>query len=271
MKISADRTEPLFPTDEGILQPASGPRSLRMERFSPPLSLRPYLDHLWIAEWNVPPETSLPLDIVAMPCVNLVLTGEGAFVAGVKTARQRHVLAGSGRIAGLRFKPGGFHPFSLHPVARIRNLEMPADSVHLSLDPAWARSCMSGSDFGIVATKLFEAIAKLPTHRAPRTDLVERILETCWGQPELPISAIASACGLNVRTLEALFHDSVGVSLVWIRRQIRALSAMRMGKDEGGWAEIAQQLGYSDQAHMTNQFKQAVGLPPDRFLKKTGR
>lgn len=235
------------------------------------MSLRPYLDHLWIAEWNVPPETSLPLDIVAMPCVNLVLTGEGAFVAGVKTARQRHVLAGSGRIAGLRFKPGGFHPFSLHPVARIRNLEMPADSVHLSLDPAWARSCMSGSDFGIVATKLFEAIAKLPTHRAPRTDLVERILETCWGQPELPISAIASACGLNVRTLEALFHDSVGVSLVWIRRQIRALSAMRMGKHEGGWAEIAQQLGYSDQAHMTNQFKQAVGLPPDRFLKKTGR
>jgi AraC-like DNA-binding protein len=253
------------------LQPASEPRFLRMERYSPPLSLRPYLDHLWIAEWQVPRETTLPLDIVAMPCVNLVLMGESAFVAGVKTERQRHVLSGSGRIAGLRFKPGGFHSFSLHPVARIRNLEIPADSVHPSLSPAWARSCMSRDDFDIAAMALFEAIVNLPTHRAPRTALVERILEACWRQPELPIPAIANACGLKVRTLEALFHDSVGVSLVWIRRQIRAMSAMRMGQQERRWAEIAQQLGYSDQAHMTNQFRQVVGLPPDTFLRRTGR
>ncbi|WEK02272.1 MAG: helix-turn-helix domain-containing protein [Candidatus Sphingomonas phytovorans] len=271
MKISAGHAEPLFPTDEGILRPDSPSPSLRMERFSPPSSLQPYLDHLWIAEWDIPAETSLPLDIVAMPCVNLVLVGENAFVAGVKTERQRHVLSGSGRIAGLRFKPGGFRPFFLQPVARIRNMEIPAASVHPSLSPAWARSCLSRDDFGVTAGQVFETVAALPVHRVPRTEAVERILKICWSQPELPVPAIARSGGLNIRTLEALFHDSVGVSLVWIRRQIRALSAMRMGGHEGGWAGIAQQLGYSDQAHMTNQFKQAIGVPPGIFLRKTGR
>lgn len=259
----------MFPTDEGILQPASErTAALRMERFSPPSSLLPFLDHLWVAEWCVPPGSSLPLDIVAMPCVNLVLTREAAMVAGVKTERQCHVLSGWGRVAGLRFKPGGFHPFFAQPVASIRNLEIPSETLHPSLDTAWVQSFVSSDRFDTAATTVFDAITRLPTHRAPKTDLVEQILRRCWEQPELPIASISDAFAMSPRTLEALFHDAVGVSLIWIRRQIRAISAMRAGDGENRWAEVAQRLGYSDQAHMTNQFRQVVGVSPGTFFRK---
>ncbi|MFB8342737.1 DUF6597 domain-containing transcriptional factor [Brucella cytisi] len=271
MKISADRTELLFPTDEGILQPAAERPALRMERFSPPPSLLPFLDHFWVAEWSVPPGTSFPVDIVAMPCVNLVLAGDTAMFAGVKTERQCHMLGGSGRIAGLRFKPGGFCPFFNQPVARIRNLEISAEKLHASLSYTWAQSVMSSTDFGAAAITVFDAIAKLPIHRPTKTELVEQILKRCWHQPELSIEAIAKSSLMSVRTLEALFHDTVGVSLVWIRRQIRAISAMRMENRESGWADVAHQLGYSDQAHMTNQFRQVVGVPPGTFFRKIRR
>ena len=265
---SADQNVVLFPTDEGILQPASERPALRMERFSPPSPLLPFLDHLWVAEWSVPPGMMFPVEVLAMPCVNLVLTSETAIVAGVKTERQCHALSGSGRIAGLRFKPGGFHPFYSRPVASIRNLEFPSEMLHPSLTTGWVQSLMSSDDFSTMANTLFDTITRLPTRRAPKTVLVEQILKRCWHQPELPIAAIAESSAMSVRTLEALFHDAVGVSLVWIRRQIRAISAMRVDSADSGWAEIAQQLGYSDQAHMTNQFRQVVGVPPGTFFRK---
>lgn len=253
------------------MQPQSERPALRMERFSPPSSLLPFLDHFWVAEWFAPPGLSFPIDIVAMPCVNLVLTGDMAVVAGIKTDRQRHVLGGSGRIAGLRFKPGGFHPFFTQPVASIRNLEIPSETFHPSLGASWVQSVMSSGNFERAATTVFDAVTRLPTYRAPKTDLVEKILQRCWHKPELTIAAIAKSSAMSVRTLEALFHDTVGVSLVWIRRQIRAISAMRAEGSESGWAEIAQQLGYSDQAHMTNQFRQTVGVPPRTFFRKYRR
>lgn len=265
---SADQNVVLFPTDEGILQPASERPALRMERFSPPSPLLPFLDHLWVAEWSVPPGMMFPVEVLAMPCVNLVLTSATAMVAGVKTERQCHELFGSGRIAGLRFKPGGFHPFYSRPVASIRNLEFPSEMLHPSLTTGWVQSLMSSDDFSTMANTLFDTITRLPTRRAPKTVLVEQILKRCWHQPELPIAAIAESSAMSVRTLEALFHDAVGVSLVWIRRQIRAISAMRVDSADSGWAEIAQQLGYSDQAHMTNQFRQVVGVPPGTFFRK---
>lgn len=268
MNISAKDGAPLFPTDEGILAHGMDGRHMRVERFAPPPSLAPYVDHLWVVDWAFAPGVAIAFDIVAMPCVNLVLAPEGAFFAGVKTERQSYHLDRAGRIAGIRFKPAGFHPFLGSPVAKIRNTEIPAQSFHPSLDTQWALVCLQQASPQACSALAFERIGALPPGHKGKVDLVERILRACWEQPDLPITAIASHFALSVRTLELLFHDHVGVSLVWIRRQIRAIAAMRLGGGDAGWADIAQQLGYSDQAHLINQFRQAVGVPPGEFFRR---
>lgn len=91
---------------------------------------------------------------------------------------------------------------------------------------------------------------------------MEQILKKCWHQSALPIAAITNSSAISVRTLEALFHDTVGVSLVWNKRQFRAISAMRVDSGKSRWAEIAQQLGYGD------QFRQVVGIPPGTFYRR---
>jgi AraC-like DNA-binding protein len=52
-------------------------------------------------------------------------------------------------------------------------------------------------------------------------------------------------------------------------RRARLLEAARRA-DEGDvvdWAELALDLGYADQAHLTRDFTATIGVPPARYAR----
>ncbi|HEY0341618.1 MAG TPA: helix-turn-helix domain-containing protein, partial [Steroidobacteraceae bacterium] len=83
------------------------------------------------------------------------------------------------------------------------------------------------------------------------------------------VDELAPRVGLGERALQRLFSDYVGVSPKWVIRRFRLHdAASRLAKAEDvNLTHLAQELGYSDQAHFTRDFKAIVGRSPSDYRR----
>lgn len=96
-------------------------------------------------------------------------------------------------------------------------------------------------------------------------------VEWAWGQllrsgGRVPIRGLASELQWSPRRLIASFREHVGLAPKMAARVIRfdrASSAIRAGS--APLAQVAVSCGYSDQAHMTNDFRDLAGVTPSRL------
>lgn len=61
-----------------------------------------------------------------------------------------------------------------------------------------------------------------------------------------------------------MFLEHAGVSPTWVLRRYRLLDAAEAVREgqRVSWAGVAADLGYADQAHLSRDFRAAIGLPP---------
>jgi transcriptional regulator GlxA family with amidase domain len=87
------------------------------------------------------------------------------------------------------------------------------------------------------------------------------------------VEQLATLAGISVRTLQRLFDYHVGVSPSFVIRRWRiieaaeaAQQAIAEGGEWSGWATVAAELGYADQAHLTRDFRRHLGTSPAVYL-----
>lgn len=78
---------------------------------------------------------------------------------------------------------------------------------------------------------------------------------------------LSALAGIGRRTLQRMFMDCAGVSPVWVIRRYRLLEAAETVREGTpvSWAELAAGLGYADQAHLTRDFRAAIGQTPAAY------
>ncbi|CAM3704376.1 AraC family transcriptional regulator [Cereibacter sphaeroides] len=78
---------------------------------------------------------------------------------------------------------------------------------------------------------------------------------------------MAQVVGLSESWFTRLFRDTTGVTpLQWQLRQ-RVELAQTLLEENLSVAEIADRLGFSDQAHLTRVFRQVTGQPPGAWRR----
>jgi len=83
------------------------------------------------------------------------------------------------------------------------------------------------------------------------------------------VEHLAARHNVSERTLQRLFSRYVGASARWVIKRYRvfeALGRLAAGRDVD-FAALAQDLGYYDQAHFINDFRNLVGHSPAAYLK----
>lgn len=86
------------------------------------------------------------------------------------------------------------------------------------------------------------------------------------------LAAMATAAGLERRTLLRRFANATGMTPIEYCRAVRIARARELL--EGGDAsqkQIAQSLGYRDVASFARVFRKAVGSAPGAYRKRSGR
>jgi AraC-like DNA-binding protein len=227
--------------------------------------------------------------ILAHPCVNLSVapgqTGDDglpgrleATLTGVPQELYTRRIAGSGWAVAAKSTPGGFGAFTAGPVADLTGRVVAPGS---ALDPKAAERWDDGTliaemvavdderhRVAVLETRLTGIVEAADPERTRVAREVAAVAGLAKDDRSLRrLDDLAALSGIGARTLQRLFQEHVGVSPTWVLRRYRLLEAAETVRDGRpvSWAQVAADLGYSDQAHLVRDFRAAVGTTPAAY------
>lgn len=258
------RTESALPTrlDAALAEMGPGYRE-----FAPPLSLRRYLQCVWLREAR---PVDLHSRVVPDGCIDIIWSGEQDLIVAGPATRAIIATSQRGGFVGVRFRPGIAPSF----------LRVSADALldrHVSLETIWpveSRDLLDRGGGESVPGGRLHVLQSLVASKLPAPSLSDEVVRA--GLDWLRRSATPSvfdlgeALSLSERQVLRHFRASVGYGPKTFHRILRlqqALSLFRNPFPTKRLADIALQSGYADQAHMTREFIQLAGLPPARLAR----
>ena len=201
-------------------------------------------------------------------------SGTGHSVEAIGATAAPALVRLSGRIEGfsVALRPGAAHALLGVPAA-----ELTGTAVHL--DELWngeasrvlERVVLAQNDAARVAViegalraRLRGNLGAVERSAARATLLIQR------SAGRLSVRDVASQLGVGERRLQQLFRLHVGLSPRAVRRIARLTACLRALQRQArpGWAELALESGYYDQAHLANEFRALSGLSPSDFARQ---
>lgn len=101
---------------------------------------------------------------------------------------------------------------------------------------------------------------------APNTSLARAALSALGGADVPSVAAVAARLGVSERHLRQICQEEIGLSPKRIARIARIRRATALA-GKGGWARVAMEAGFYDQAHLNAEFRTMLGVSPRRFLE----
>jgi AraC-like DNA-binding protein len=239
------------------------------------------VDRFWAVRWDLPPGVTHQQQVLTHPGANVsvghanAMPGQGqpgpveARLYGVARGLSTRVLTGQGWTVAAMTRPGGLGAFISGSAAEFTDRAVPLGQALGTDEAALLAQVTAGPDeaarVAVLAAALEQAVD--PRRRLPAAEVagVARLAEEDRAVQRL--GDLCERAGTGPRTLQRMFLQYAGVPPTWVIRRYRLLEAaesVREGKPVS-WAEIAAALGYADQAHLTRDFRAAIGQTPAAY------
>lgn len=244
-----------------------------LARWAPSDDAAHWVEHFWSVTWDLRGKPPVESAVITFPSMHV--TREW----GTDAARHGHPLPASlihgvvdhvfattlsetGAVVGCRFRPGGFAARFARPANRFTGRVVPVDG-ELFYPPV-----DFVDDVAVVAARMDDAIAG---HRGAEHTAYPGLLRLmdCI-RDDAGIRRVADAMAVSpwsTRTTQRVFLALVGVTVEWVVRRYRLQHAaleLETNPDVDG-AELAVRLGWYDQAHFINDFRQMLGCTPGEY------
>ena len=248
-----------------IITPNSAARLTGMVRIAPDPAIADLVEQHWIVTWDRRGKTPARREVLPDPSVNLAIEPRGRLLYGVGSGHGVRLLKDHGMVIGTKFRPGGFSGFTPGRVSdlsdRVLTLPEAFGAAGEDLDAALAAAPEIPAAIAVVTDFL--------RHRRPAPDprraLVMEVVEAMRvAAPDARVDGIARAFAVSPRTLQRLFIRHVGASPKAVLQRFRRQQAVDLLGEPGApsLARIAAELGYSDQSHLTRDFRATLGHRP---------
>ena len=258
----------------GLLQTAPVPGQHR--RLLPAPELAAFVEHFWWVTWELGDTATRTVETLPHPSVHIVFErGKAGELVGIHRGRFTRVLAGSGEVFGIKFRPGGFYPFWRAPIAELVDRRVRVADAFGSDGAAFAQAVEHESD---AEHRMQLAEQFLRSRRSADANivdtrniaLIDRIVTRVVADRSIKkAEQLAESFGTNLRALQRLFRRYVGISPKWLIQRYRlheALEQLRQSETPS-WPRLALDLGYCDQAHFIRDFRTLVGSTPLQYTQ----
>lgn len=246
---------------------------LRVSRPAGPL--REYVSHYWLSLDNADETYSVLPDGAVDVVVAVGRTTCQVDIFGTTTSRTELPLDVGSHYLGIRFKPGQSRHFLDVHASELTNTNRSAEGLFLPNMLGIAESIAADSLFPRVDAALMGHLKQRPL-RHSRIDNAIRHIESMRGASR--VSQLANMYGKSRRQFERNFLGVVGIPAKLFAEIVRFQQAsMLLAHSALPLAQIAAELGYTDQSHLTHEFSRFCGYPPSRarehvaFLQDAGR
>ena len=283
---------PLDQDARGIVDPAQLQQMAQLTRYPAGEVLDGLVDRFWAVTWALPPGREHVQAVLNHPGANLyvgvrepgVLESaapvdvplEGALEGPHRFVTRRR-LAGTGWTVAAMTTPGGLGAFVRVPARTLTDRTVPLDRPVLDVDgPALvAAVAEQGSEPERVAAlrAALEGIVQIAdagrVAAAREVAAVARVAET--DRSVRRVEDLSALAGVTERTLQRMFAEHAGLTPAWVIRRYRILDAAEQARLHGvevSWADLAADLGYSDQAHLVRDFRTHLGTTPAAYAAR---
>lgn len=240
-------------------------------RFLPEPPLDAFVEHFWSVAWDLRGQPPVTRQTLPHPSIHLVIEAGASRLLGVPSAGFTRVLQDRGRVLGIKFRPGCFHPFRPGPMSTLTDRALTLDDALGRDGLALEAAVLACGDDAAAAAATAEAflLARLPA-RDPQAERARDLVALILAEPELTrVEQLAARAETSVRSLQRSFGTYVGVSPKWVIRRYRlheAIARLDAGRSVD-LPRLATELGYFDQAHFIRDFKQLVGRTPAAYAR----
>lgn len=251
----------------GRLDPAGFARHVRFRTVPPSPALTPFVEHFWIIRWDGAQGHYDSPEVMHRPYVDVFLSAQESGIQGTFRGKRTYSAAGSGRILGIRFRPGAFHAFWPGEMADLQDKIVPLARVFPWADAAGIRAILALDDDAAIASMMDRLT---PPPADDTIALVNQIIAAVETDESLDtVGAVASAFDRSERWLQQTFRDYLGIGLKWLlqRKRLLAAAAQIRATPDPDWAGIAYDLGYSSQQHFITDFTTVLGATPVQYKK----
>lgn len=254
--------------NRGVLYPARLPT---FHRLPPPPACQDLVRWFWLVEWDVEPGRTSRQHVLAYPASNLVVEQHRVGFAGPTTRASHRDLTGRGWAVAALLRPAAVPTFTDDPTSvRDAYLTLDLPDVHDLLGAVTAAMSAPGAErrraaaADALATWLAAAVGPVDAE-ARLANAMAELVET--GPDVTRVDDLASRLHVSPRTLQRLARKYVGLppgAMIRRRRLQEAAERLRSPASDD-LAAVAGDVGYADHAHLTGDFRTAVGLTPSRY------
>lgn len=270
----------------GVLYPLRLPSFRRLPAPPPVADL---VRWFWVPEWDLPEGRVSRQHLIAFPALNLVvehgdLAPAGTVgLAGPTTRASSRDLTGRGAAVGALLRPAAVPLFTEDPhVLADQYLELDLDDLRVPVVAAlWGQGSDQDSDQGSDRGSDLERHGRvvgtfatwLAAHAPPLSEeasTANRLADAIdLDSGVLSVQDAADRVGISTRTAQRLARRYLGVSPgASIRRRRLQETAERLRLDSAlDLATLAAELGYSDHAHLSRDFRSVLGVTPSSYRR----
>lgn len=254
----------------GVLRQTKANLTTKHNQFYANTKLDYFIEHYWTVSWDLTDKEPYLAETLPYPSVHIVFEKGNSKIFGVTKGRFSTLLEGKGSVFGIKFRPGGFYPFFQKNISILTDKTIPITEITkmdiLPLEIEIFQKKDEESRIKIIETWL-ENILPEPD---PKISLINTMIDKIKEDRTIQtVDQISKLFSINLRSLQRLFREYVGVSPKWVIQRFRIQEvAERIEKEKSiHYAEMALELGYYDQAHFIKDFKNTIGLSPEEYLK----
>lgn len=243
----------------------------------PTPALARFVECFWTLENDGSTAAAQPERLLPDGCVELILNFGERFREhkdnGKEERQPQHLLVGqmtrpiliaptgSVQLLGIRFHPGGTFPFFRIPMQQLTNQVTDLEALASEFQNDLLRCVEETSSLPRVAAveKLLVERVRSCKHESRLVNLVTRIVQH-GGQ--VSMDQLAKDAGVSSRQLERRFLLEVGIGPKLLCRILRFQQIFRAVDRDEGWAAVAADCGYYDQAHLILDFREFARQTP---------
>jgi AraC-like DNA-binding protein len=263
------------PVDRAHLTGTSRP-SPPIHRYAPSADLEQMVQRYWVPVWSL--DSPSVQSTLQHPACLVVVSNTYARFYGTVRGLSSVTLEGAGWAVGTMLAPGAGALLLGGSVTSLTDRHVDVADV-----PRLGAGDLAGSVRALMAEDPTQpaahraAIAEVEARLRPLLPvdeeglLVNRVVEWVRDHPEVVrVAELARAFDLSERSLQRLLVRRTGLTPKWLlqrRRLHDAVERLKARAEPGATlATIAADLGYTDQAHFTADFRAVTGTTPGRFL-----
>jgi AraC-like DNA-binding protein len=234
--------------------------------------------HYWVPVWDLPPGREVREHVLQYPSCLVVISNTYARFYGVVPGRSQVNLSGSGWAVGVTLEAGaGVTVRGKSDLSDLTGTFCDLGDVS-SMAPAVdaVRAAMSAGPADkashLAAIAAFEQrLDVLPPLSGEGREVTQWVRQV---ESDPGLSTVAELCrrtGVSERRLQRTLRRYLGLSPKWLIQRRRLHEATdRLKHGTTSLAGLAVELGYTDQAHFTRDFRRVTGYTPGAFAATYG-